>query len=203
RAEFYRKFGKPVIVTFHHEPGNDEGPAGSGMTAADYARAAARIGRILAGVPTIAYAPIMGDWEFNPRNTAGHPRDYLTDELLDASDFLGIDCYQNRGGESFAPRLGRVLDALDQWGHPDMMVGVGETGATFAPGWPKSPLTWMQECIDWCAANTNRIGVVSYFDSLRNSKTDVRWPLSEDTRKRDRFREWLGSPSTVQPLKEI
>jgi hypothetical protein len=57
---------------------------------------------------------------------------------------------------------------------------------------------WMNESLAWAAANTDTIGVVSYFNSTVNSRAGVYWPLDETAAKLDAYRAWLANPVTVE-----
>ena len=137
------------------------------------------------------FAPILGDWEFNPRNRAGRPQDYLTPDVLERIPFLGVDLYQNAGGDGFDKRLTRILDWLDYRGVVDPMVGIGETGCCL--GESSEPEKWFQANWDWSIANTDKIGAISYFDSTRNSKGGHVWRLSETSAKLDAYKRALAT----------
>jgi hypothetical protein len=117
--------------------------------------------------------------------------------VLSRAPFLGIDLYENGSGETFAERIPRVRDYAAAHGYPDMMVGIGETGGTDARYDSKSALAWLNECLSWAAANTDKVGVVSYFNSTANSRDGVYWPLNESEAKLSAYRAWLDHPATV------
>ncbi|MGH9246803.1 MAG: hypothetical protein ACRD29_21330 [Acidimicrobiales bacterium] len=187
RAEGYDRVGGPLLVTFHHEPEGDD--AGS---VAEWAAAWTRVHdvtRAARPLERVAMAPILGEWVFNPTNARGDPAPFLTDEVLDRADVLGFDLYQNASGKSFGTRMESVLHWLDSRGasHP---VGIGETGCSESFG-PPGAAAWWRDAWAWMAANTDRVGVVSYFNSQRNSRAD--WRLDENDAKRRAFRESLAS----------
>jgi hypothetical protein len=188
RARRYAGYSKPVISTFHHEPTNDGGDP------AAWAAAYVRIHDVFADENAhvrVAFAPILGDWEFNPRNRDGRPDAYLTAPVLERLPFLGIDLYQNGGNDGFRERLGRIIDWLDERGVDDPMVGIGETGCCLSED--PSPHEWLQANWDWAAANPSKIGAMSYFDSTRNSRDAHIWRLDETAAKLATYRRLLGS----------
>jgi hypothetical protein len=192
RARRYAQFSAPVIVTFNHEPQND-----STGTPADFVRAWTRIHDVMANetsLTNVVSAPIIGEWAFNPKNTRDEPGDFLTQAVLDRCAFVGIDLYQNRSGEGYPERLGRVLSWLDGQGHPGKMVGVGETGCTDSYGSPSSS-EWWSRSWNWAVANSNRVGAISYFNSLHNNNSGNNWLLWDRPAKLEAFRASLSSPA--------
>jgi hypothetical protein len=191
-ARRYADYSRPVISTFHHEPTNDGGDP------ADYAAAWVRIHDLMrdeTGLANVTFAPILGDWEFNPRHREGRPDAYLTPAVLARIPFLGIDLYQNAGNEGFAQRLVRVLDWLDYRGVKDPMVGIGETGCCLEED--PEPHEWLRANWEWAVAHTDQIGVMSYFDSSRNSKDRHVWSLKETPAKTDTYKSLLASPTST------
>jgi hypothetical protein len=104
-----------------------------------------------------------------------------------------VDIYQNASGEAYAERLGRVRDWLDEQGREDLMLGVGETGCTDTFGDPDA-VEWWTRSWQWVEDNAATIAVVSYFDSSRNSREGVDWPLRESAQKLEAFRDSMRSP---------
>lgn len=187
RARRYAGYKKTTIVTFHHEPTNDN--TGTG---AEYARAYVHCRRIIRdeiGSSHIRFVPIIGDWAFNPQNRDRNAGQYLTEEVLHGSSFLGIDLYQNASLKGYGERLGHVVNLLERRGFPDKMIGLGETGSTDHYG--GSAARWWTKQWNWCQAHTGRITAVSYFNSSRNSRSGVYWPLDESAAKTRVYRESL------------
>jgi hypothetical protein len=194
RARVYAGTGAPVVVTFHHEPTNDGGSSD------EYAAAWARVHDVMrdeTGLANVALVPIIGEWQFNPRNGDGEPSRWVTDDVLDRAAFLGVDLYQNDSGEAYPERLGRVLDWLGGRGRPDLMIGLGESGCSDRFGAP-SAARWWRESWAWVEANADRVGVLAYFNSDRNSKPDVYWPLDESPAKLAAYRRALASPTACR-----
>ncbi|MFL6178743.1 MAG: hypothetical protein ACJ74E_02685 [Actinomycetes bacterium] len=193
---------QPVLLTFHHEPSNDGSEAGGAVWAAAYSRFHDVL-ESAGALANVADPPIVGDWLFNPQNQAQDPANWVTEDVLSRAPFLGIDLYENHSGESFAVRIPRILDWLAAQGHPELMIGIGETGSTDAAYPDKSASDWMNESLAWVAANTDKVGVVSYFNSTSNSRPDVYWPLDENPAKLAAFQEWLANPVTVEGLPPV
>lgn len=200
RARRYAARAAPVIVTFHHEPSNDAADADG----VKWANAWIHIHDVMedeTGLANTTFVPILGDWLFNPGN-AQDPEKWLTAGVIARQPFLGIDLYQNGKGDGFEVRLERILAWLAAHGDPDAMVGLGECGSTdhFFDVDPADPtaVEWWEDSWAWAAANTDRIGVVSYFNSTRNSKPDLVWALEESAGKLAAFKESLASPVTAR-----
>lgn len=190
RARRYAGYGKPVIVTFNHEPHNDR----TG-TPADWARAWVRIHDVMkneTSLKNVISVPIIGDWVFNPVNKKDDPKDYLTQAVLSRMHFLGVDLYQNQSGDDYSVRLGRTLSWLNSQGHSDKMVGVGETGATDDYRSPTGA-QWWQRSWSWAVSNVNRVAAISYFNSQHNNNSGNTWLLWESASKLTAFKSSLSS----------
>jgi hypothetical protein len=201
RARDYARLGKPVIVTYHHEPGNEsteaDGPA--------YTAAWCRIFDLFeqqGALRTVCFAPILSDWTFQERNRAEDPATWVSRPMLariSRNSFLGVDVYQNRRNATFAERLGAVIDWTASRGYPSMMVGVGEMGACRYFGDSPKPEAWIADNWSWAVANTSRIAAISYFNSTANSKDGHNWRLDEaGTTKLARYRSMLAHPVTCR-----
>jgi hypothetical protein len=185
RGRRYAGLDSPVVVTFHHEPHGD-----STGTPDQFAKAWTHIHDVLddeTGLANVTFVPVIGEWLFNPRSTNPAPGRYVTGDVLDRAPFLGIDVYQNRTTQTYAERLPVVLDWLDDQGHPDLMIGIGETGASDTFGTVPADRWWTTSW-EWVAANTDRVGVVCYFNSLLNNNAGADWLLSESPQKMAAFR---------------
>lgn len=192
RAQRYAGLSKPVIVTFNHEPHTDIPTNGS---PADFARAWVRVHDVMkgaTGLKNVVSVPILGEWVFNPINKGPDPQEYLTSAVLSRCAFLGIDLYQNASGQGYAERLPRILSFLDSRGHGQKMIGLGETGACNAFGTP-SGARWWTDSWNWAAANTTRVGAISYWSSIAATKPGQDFRLTESTSKLNAFRTSLQS----------
>ncbi len=189
RARRYASYSRPLISTFHHAPTNEQG------VGAAWASAYVRIYDVMkaeGALSKVAFVPILGDWAFNPKSPDGHPEYYLSPGVLSRMPFLGVDVYQNSGGEGFASRLGRILAWLADRGVSKPMVGVAETGCCLAES--PTPEKWFIANWNWAVNNTDKIGVVSYFDSMANSKDGHDWRLNETAAKLRAYKDALASP---------
>jgi hypothetical protein len=196
RARRYAALSKPVIVTFNHEPYNDGGAA------ADFVKAWVRVHDIMkseTGLKNVAHAPILGDWAFNPKNKQTDPELWLPRAVLDRCAFVGTDLYQNAGGQTYVERLGRVITWLDAQGYTDKMVGVGETGCTEGYNSP-SAAAWWKESWGFAVANSDRVGAISYFNSLAHNNSGNNWLLWESTAKLAAFKASLIAPAAQATL---
>jgi hypothetical protein len=188
---------KPVFLTFHHEPSND----GADSTGKYWAAAYCHLHDLLksqGALANVADPPILGDWLFNPRNPQ-NPSDWLTSGVMQRMPFLGIDMYENTGGETFGDRIPRIINWMAQQGFPNKMIGIGETGATdqYKAETGMTAVQWMNASLGWVAANTDKVGVVSYFNSMNNSRSGVYWPLDESSAKMTAYRGWLANARAV------
>ncbi len=190
KARGYAQLTKPAILSFSHEPQTK-----NYGTPGDWAAAWCRVHDVMkseTGLKNIVSVPILGDWVFNPSNNRDDPAAYLTPAVLSRAHFLGIDLYQNQSGDDYAARLPRILSFLDSRGHSDMMIGLGETGATNKYGNP-SGAAWWGRSWSWAAANTGRVGAISYFDSLASNNSGNNWLLTESPDKLSAFRASVSS----------
>lgn len=184
---------KPIILTFHHEPSND----GTEAQGKDWARANNRFRNVLGkkhALANVAFAPVLGDWLFNKQNKGQNPANWARKSVLKRASFLGIDLYENDSGETFAQRMPRILKWLARQGFPNKMIGIGEMGGTDSRYPKKSAVEFINESFSWAKKHTDKVGVVSYFNSMANSRAGVHWPLDESNPKVHTYRNWLGHP---------
>jgi hypothetical protein len=194
RARRYATYAKPVIVTFNHEPHTSN--AG---TPAQFSAAWSHIHDVMkseTSLKNIVDVPIIGDWCYNPTNKNGHPEGYITQAVLSRCAFLGVDLYQNKVGDGYQVRLGRIISWLDAQGHSEKMVGLGETGATNGFGTPNA-VSWWTAGWTWAAAHTSRVCAISYFNSLRGNLKQ-NWALNESSAKLAAFKASLTSSTACK-----
>ena len=187
---------KPVILTFQHEPSND-GTEAEGKVWAHANNQFHSVLKESGALRNVAFAPVVGDWLFNPKNRAQDPASWVRPGVLRRASFLGIDLYENDSGETFVQRLPRIAAWLKTQGFPRKMLGIGETAATDARYAAQTAVGFIDESLRWALKHPRRVGVVSYFNSTANSRSAVYWPLDESPAKLDAFRRWLGDPRAV------
>lgn len=180
---------QPILITFHHEPSNDGSEADGKLWAAAYSHFHDVL-KAEGALKNVADPPILQDWIFNPSNKKQDPANWALDNVLSRAPFMGIDLYQNSSGRTMADRIPIIRAYLADHGYPKMMVGIGETGATdrFTN---TTAAKWLDASLSWVAANTDKVGVISYFNSSANSQSHVYWPLDESASKMAAYRSWL------------
>jgi hypothetical protein len=189
---------KPVLITFHHEPSNDGSESQGKLWAGAYCRFHDVLSNAGA-LQNVADPPILGDYLFNPINRQQDPVNWLTPGVMQRMPFLGVDMYENTSGETFAVRIPRIIGWMAQHGYPNKMVGIGETGATdrYKSETGMTAAQWITQSFSWAAANTDKVGVVSYFNSTNNMRSAAYWPLDETAAKMTAYKAMLGSAKVV------
>jgi len=197
QARRYAALGKPIIQTFNHESSNDDFTAGAGRS---YAAATSRIYRLYkaAGATSkVVYVPLQGYWLFNPRNTRDNPHDWMTQELADVIQEVGvysIDSYHEGDDQNLDYRIPRVRAFLAKYG-VTVPVMVGEYGTCNNFSNP-SPADYINTGITWAKNHVNQCAVVCYYNCSLNSKPDVYWPLRESTAKTNAWKQQVTSLAT-------
>lgn len=195
RARHYASFSKPVITTFCHEPHNKmEG------TRADWANAFIRIHQVMAsetGLKNVIYAPIIGEWEFNPVNKNGNPRGFLPDEALGRCDFLGTDIYQPPTTKRASDKLAVIFSFMDRYGFGSLPMGIGETGVCNTL--PGRAADWFDDMWAFTQQNRQRMVAMAYFDQNRNNnRPGTYWPLDQSWDKKAAFQAAVASPIAIR-----
>ena len=140
----------------------------------------------------VADPPILQDWLFNPSNKKKDPANWALDNVLSRAPFMGIDMYQDSSGQDD----GRPdPDHLGLPGRPrlpedDDRHRRDRRNRSLLQHRPRPQ--WINKSLSWVAANTDKVGVVSYFNSANNSKTGVYWPLDESAAKMAAYRNFLN-----------
>ena len=196
RAQRYAQLTKPIVATFCHEPQTKL----SMGTPAEFAAAWSHVYDVMTaetGLRNVTAVPILGEWVFNPYNKGADPQEYLTPAVLDRAGFVGIDLYQNRSCQGYDVRLGRILQFLDDRGYSDKMVGLGETGAcnTYSK---MTAAQWWSASWAFAAAHTDRVGAVSYFNSLAFNNSGNNWLLDESADKMVAYRASAASATACR-----
>lgn len=195
RARHYASFSQPVITTFCHEPHNKmEG------TRADWANAFIRIHRVMeaeTGLKNVIYAPIIGEWEFNPVNRNGNPRGFLPDEALARCDFLGTDIYQPPTTKMAGEKMSAIVDFLSRYGFGSLPMGIGETGVCNTL--PVRGAEWFNDLWAFTLQNKQRMVAMAYFDQNRNNnRPGTYWPLDQSWDKKSAYRAAVASDIAIR-----
>jgi hypothetical protein len=191
---------EPVFISFDHEPSN-KGPSYAG---AWWAHGFDRFHDVLRrahALRHVALAPIMAGWMFSKYNHGDRPADWLRPGVLRRADFLGVDIYENDKGLPFGRRLPRIARWLGKHGHPRMMLGIGESGATDMYKAAMPAAVWLNRSLRWAAHHPSRVAVVSYFNSTAYSRTGAYWPLDETARKMRVYKRWLTSAPFISRVR--
>lgn len=189
RARAYAQLSQPVVVTFNHEPHNDD----TG-TPADFARAWCRIHDVMkdeTGLRNVVSTPIIGEWVYNPTNRRQDPEQFITGEVLQRCHMLGVDLYQNESGEGYSVRLRRITEWLDKKGYPNKPVGLGETACSMDFSRPNG-VEWWNSSWKWAAAS-QRVAAISYYNSSRHNTLNKDWILWETSAKLQAYKASLAS----------
>jgi hypothetical protein len=189
--------GRPVFLSFDHEMSN-KAPDSQGRW---WARGFNRFHDVLKrahALKHVSLAPIHASWLFSRFNDQ-NPAKWLPPSVLRRTSFLAVDIYQNWKGESFGSRIRQVDRWLNRHGHPGMMIGVGETGATNGLG-SQSAASWLNASLRWAARHRNTVTAISYFNSTAYSAPDVYWPLDESSNKISTYRSWLRKPVFINRI---
>lgn len=197
RARAYAEFSDPIVVTFHHEPTDDARSEG-----AAYSRAWCRVHDIMedeTGLQNVVSVPITTEWTFDPWNDRDDPADWATPQILERCHFYGIDTYHYPSLRGYDERVAPVLDYLDAAGHPDLMIGIGETAATDDHQGQQGADWWRQQW-RWVESNVDRIGVVSYYNYVHPQNSEYNWSLWQSGSKLRAFRDSLASSVALTSL---
>jgi hypothetical protein len=191
--------GKPIFISFDHEPSN-KAPDDQGIW---WARGYNHFHDVLkqaGALRNVAIPPIMADWMFSRFNHEDNPAHWLTPGVLARAPFVAVDVYENDKTTAYGQRLPRVLKWLGRHGHPRMMIGIGETASTdYYSG--TTAAKWLNRSLRWAAHHRHRIAAISYFNSTAYSRAGAYWPLDESNAKLDTFRKWLARPVYINRVR--
>jgi hypothetical protein len=115
--------------------------------------------------------------------------------------FLGLDLYENATGQGLAERIPPVVAWMRAQGSPQT-VGIGELGCTDKAFPALTSVECLHNDYSWAKANTDQIGIISYFNSVANSIEAADWRLTEagslSDAKMVEFRTWLNDPIALK-----
>lgn len=189
---------KPLFISFDHEMSNNAPDSQGRLWARGFIRFYDVLKRSHA-LRNVAVPPIFVSWLFD-RDNGQNPSSWLPPGVLRRASFMGIDVYQNESGKAFGGRIPQVDRWLARHGHPNMMVGLGETGGTSSFG-NVSGATWLDRSLRWSARHPGTVAAISYFNSTANSGPNLYWPLDESARKLNVYRKWLGNPRFISRVR--
>jgi hypothetical protein len=162
RALAVKAWGKPMYLTFHHEPEDDVSTYGSEQ---DYVAAFRHIVDVFRaeGVTNVAWAWTMTSWSFTSSEaTAFYPGD-------DVVDFIGVDAYNWYPGKpgtqwrSLAQVLGPGHTFATAHGKP---IVVAEYGCQEDPAVPGRKAQWFVDELSTLKSWTD-VKAVLYYDSYK------------------------------------
>jgi hypothetical protein len=191
-----------AFISFDHEPSNKAPTSEGKWWAHGYIRFYDQLRKAHA-LRHVAVPPIMASWLFGKYNHEDRPTDWVTAGVLRRAPFLAVDLYQDDTGDTYRDRLPRIAHWLGRHGHPHMMLGLGETGATnsYRGQTGKSAVEWLNQSFSWAAHHPGRVAVISYFNTNMYSAPNVYWPLDESGRKMDVFRRWLHTKPFINHVR--
>jgi hypothetical protein len=189
RARLYAGLKGPVISTFHHEPENDW----SAGTGAQWAAAWCRVHDVMkseTGLKNVVSVPVIQQWVWDPYNSKHDPKDWATPAVIQRCHFFGLNLYQAAKGIPFADKMPIVFNYFSALGFGSKMFGIAETGATNSTNNVPGDV-WWSDAWKFMRANTDRFGVVTYFDSRQNNRVGYNWLLTETAKKLAAFKASL------------
>lgn len=189
---------KPIFLSFDHEMSNNAPDSQGSWWASGFNRFHDVLERAHA-LKHVSLAPIQAGWLFAKTNQQ-NPSSWLPPSVLRRSSFLGVDVYQNVSGKGYGQRIPEIDRWLGRHGHPHMMIGIGETGATNKFG-NISAASWLNKSLKWTARNRNKVVAISYFNSTAHSNPNVYWPLDESANKMSVYRKWLKKPVFINHVR--
>jgi hypothetical protein len=174
-------YGKPVAVTFWHEPNPD-------ITGAQFCALHERYLPIFQSA-NVKVGPIWNGWLLdNQVNTFSA---YSSEDLLEAWDFAGVDIYAvgekgqpNTWGAGPARGLPKLVDWLADRGHPDKPILIGEYN-----GWTAEHIAEMGDAL----LTTPQVWAALTFNSDNGAKG---WVLSGD--RLEAFKATKADPRVKQ-----
>jgi hypothetical protein len=168
-ADTLRDAGKPILLTFHHEPENDPGNG----TPADYVAAWRHFVSVFRAhqANNVKFAWIMMASTFGPHNPqadAYYPGDdYIDWVAADGYNFYGCTGRQNETWRSF----GQIFSGFRAWAaqHPTKPVFIAETGSQEDPASPDRKAQWLTD-MDTTLQGWTQVKAVSYWNSSEKCK---------------------------------
>ena len=145
--------GHRTTIIMQHEPEND-----SGIVAADWRAAQARLGTLVAaaGRPELDVSFVLMDWTFNPQSGRDCD-DWFDQAMSDAGvKVVGIDAYQPYGfdggtnWEDWAVTEARFTPVAQRWG---VRMALTEYACAEYPSRPMRKANWYRDAHAWAVVN--------------------------------------------------
>jgi hypothetical protein len=165
RADAFKAFGKPVYLTFHHEPENDLSVHG---TPADYAAAFRHVVDVFRsrGVTNVAFVWTMMSWTFDPRSGRDPIAYYPGDAYVDFVGSDGYNWYPGKAGARWASFKAIYRPTLDfARAHRKPVIAV-EYGVQEDPRRPGRKARWFRNALA-AVESWPRVEALIYFDEAR------------------------------------
>jgi hypothetical protein len=164
-ADILRDSGKPVLLTFHHEPENDVAQNG---TPADYVAAWRHFVTVFRQhhADNVKFTWILMASSFNGANaqaSAFYPGDdYIDWVAADGYNFYGCSGRKNEAWRSFAD----AFSGFRAWAaqHPTKPILIAETGSQEDPAQPGRKAQWFND-MDTTLRGWPQVKAVAYWDS--------------------------------------
>jgi hypothetical protein len=206
-AQEVKLFGKPLFITFHHEPEDEVGSYGS---VSDFAGAFRRIVQRFEqnGVSNVAWVwNVMGTSKYYPQYTAGlYPGDDVIDWIA-YDKYNRVDCDGQPGAwVEFTDKVQPFYDWLRANGHADKPFMLGEYGSDEPLAGQPSKGSWFTRARD--AMNGAGTGGISrfpnlkalvYFDSDHTSSSGCAWHINSSEASLAGFRA-MGADAYFQSM---
>ena len=154
--------GHRTTIIMQHEPEND-----SGIVAADWRAAQARLGTLVAaaGRPELDVSFVLMDWTFNPQS-GRLPQDWYDSAMSNAGvKVCGLDPYQPYGflggtqWVDWAAQAAHFTPVVKAWG---CTMALTEYACAEFPGQPDRKANWYRDVYDW--AVTNKVSALHTFN---------------------------------------
>jgi hypothetical protein len=184
QARQLKALGVPIILTFHHEPENDQ----QNGTPADYVAAWRHWVSIFRAehVNNVSFAWIMMAYSFQKSSHRNPDAFYPGDNYV---DWIAADGYNMAGCQKSHPwtSFANVFQPWRSWAaskHPSKPLFIAEWGSLEDPNNPNHKAQWISDALN-TVANWPQVHAMSYF----HSSVDCPWWLDSSNQAVDAFRQ--------------
>jgi hypothetical protein len=166
RADAIKAFGKPIYLTFHHEPENDVGTFG---TPQDFAAAFRHVVEVMRarGVTNVAYVWTMMAASFSGGTSAEAANFWPGDDVVDLIGSDGYNWYPAKAGtqwRSFRSIFQPSQDFAQAHHKPWMTV---EYGVQEDPADPGRKAAWFRDALETAKSWQPSLTALMYFDTTK------------------------------------